>query len=92
VVKPCSRPWSRVTVIQSERLLVQRLALVSRAWELSPRQGEVLEALMRGKSNRQIAGEKRCAPRTVEVHVSELLRRSRAHSRLELVSKVWLGE
>ena len=71
--------------------LRQRVDGVSERFGLTPRQVEVLELLGAGKNNREIATALACAARTVELHVSELLRRTQTDSRLALVARVWSG-
>lgn len=44
-------------------------------YALTPRETQVLEHLARGESNKEIANALRCAERTVEVHVSSVLRK-----------------
>jgi DNA-binding CsgD family transcriptional regulator len=72
--------------------LQDRYQSVQREWSLTPRQAEVLGLIIQGLSNKEIAVELECAERTVEVHVSELLRRSSCDSRSRLVSKYWSGQ
>jgi DNA-binding CsgD family transcriptional regulator len=60
-------------------------------WDLTPRQTDVVLWLVRGLSNKEIAAELRCAERTVEVHVTTLLRKARARSRSHLVTRFWRG-
>ncbi|HWG57637.1 MAG TPA: LuxR C-terminal-related transcriptional regulator [Candidatus Acidoferrales bacterium] len=54
---------------------------------LSHRQGEVLRALMRNHSNKEIAGELHLSVRTVKFHVSALLEKFNVHSRVSLIRK-----
>ena len=59
-------------------------------WALSPRQGEVLELLVTGASNRTIADSLHCAESTVEMHVTTLLKKSSTSQRAELVARFWM--
>jgi DNA-binding NarL/FixJ family response regulator len=58
-------------------------------WRLTPRQAEVLRLVVRGDSNKDIARVLGCAESTVELHVTQLLRRSEAGSRTQLVAQFW---
>lgn len=67
-------------------------ALAARAasrWSLTPRQGDVLALVAEGFTNVRIALELGCSPRTVEIHISKILRRADCDSRAALVAKVW---
>ena len=55
---------------------------------LTPRESEVLRALLGGASNLSIAGHFECSERTVEVHVSRILRKTECANRAELVGRV----
>lgn len=59
--------------------------------ELTARQREVLELLAKGASNRDIAQRLGCTERTVEVHVSEILRKAGCRNRAQLVASYWAG-
>jgi DNA-binding NarL/FixJ family response regulator len=52
---------------------------------LTKREREVLDHLGRGLSNKEIATALGCAPKTVECHVTSLLRKYNVDSRLRLV-------
>jgi PAS domain S-box-containing protein len=54
--------------------------------ELTPRQGQVLELLERGRSTAQIAEELHLSAETVRNHIRRVLRATGAHSRLEAVA------
>jgi PAS domain S-box-containing protein len=56
------------------------------ALELTPRQGQVLELLERGRSTTQIAKELHLSTETVRNHIRRVLRATGAHSRLEAVA------
>lgn len=66
-------------------------ACVSRAaarWELTPREGEVLGWLARGKTNRTIAALLGIAERTVETHVTAVLAKACVESRSALTARL----
>ena len=52
---------------------------------LTPRQSEVLEYLSRGLPNKEIARQMHLSTATVKIHVSGLLLRLKAKSRLDAV-------
>jgi len=66
-----------------------RLAAVSRRWGLTPRQSAVLALVAQGESNRTVAGRLGCSEKTVELHVSALLAKTRCASRSQLVASFW---
>jgi DNA-binding NarL/FixJ family response regulator len=66
-----------------------RLEAARRAWRLSPRQLRVLELLLTGASNKEIANALQCAEVTVENHLTSVYRRSGARSRTDLVCRVF---
>lgn len=67
----------------------RRLQRAISIWDLTERQQQVLRLLVRGKSNKEIASELQCAERTVEIHVTHLLRKSDAASRAMITAKFW---
>jgi DNA-binding NarL/FixJ family response regulator len=52
---------------------------------LTPRERDVLSGLRTGQCNKDIAKDLECSVKTVEFHISNLLRKCRVSSRLELV-------
>jgi FixJ family two-component response regulator len=56
--------------------------------ELTPRELEVLEQVVRGKMNKQIAGDLDISERTVKLHRTNLTRKLRAQSAVELTRLV----
>ena len=58
---------------------------------LTPRERQVLELLAHGQANKEIAEALSCTVRTVEFHISNLLRKVGASSRLELVTQPRYG-
>lgn len=51
----------------------------------------MLHALVEGQSNKEIAATRECTERTVEAHLTALIDKAGASSRLEVVSRFWLG-
>ena len=58
-------------------------------WGLTAREAEILAELAAGRSNRDIAEKLAIAPRTVEVHISSILRKAHADSRSQLIVDLW---
>ncbi len=72
-----------------ERDAQARLGSVARRWGLTPRQSAVLELVAQGDSNRAVASRLGCSEKTVELHVSALLAKTRCSSRAQLVASFW---
>ncbi|BDG04371.1 helix-turn-helix transcriptional regulator [Anaeromyxobacter oryzae] len=66
-----------------------RLPGVARRWSLTPRQSAVLLLVAEGASNRAVAERLECSEKTVELHVSALLAKTRSTSRSQLVASFW---
>ncbi|NOU30989.1 MAG: LuxR family transcriptional regulator [Polyangiaceae bacterium] len=58
-------------------------------WRLTKRQAQVLAVVVHGKSNKEVADELHCAENTVELHITQLLRRAGVKSRAELIAHYW---
>ena len=71
------------------RAFAARLERVAADWSLTARQVEVVALVARGYSNKEIAASLGCALHTVELHVTEILRRAGLSSRAALVAQVW---
>jgi DNA-binding CsgD family transcriptional regulator len=56
-------------------------------WDLSPRELEVLDLMLQGKSNPQIAASLFVSLATVKTHVNHILQKANARNRLELFAK-----
>jgi DNA-binding CsgD family transcriptional regulator len=63
----------------------------SARWDLTVREAQVLAMVVRGFSNKQMATTLKCAVKTVEMHVTKVIRKSGAASRADLVTRVWRG-
>ena len=59
---------------------------------LTPREREVLDLLVSGLNNKEIARQLGASPRTIEVHRARVLEKLKAHSLPELVRLVLLAE
>ncbi len=66
-----------------------RLDGASRSWKLTSRELEVLDLLVEGLSNKEIAARLGCAVGTAEIHVASVLRKSGADSRARLIARFW---
>ena len=77
---PARPPWT----VQPQPDALSATA-ASRLKSLSPREREVLEALLLGLSNKSIGYELGISPRTVEIHRARVMEKTGAHSLSELV-------
>ena len=68
-----------------QQVVDAKLLVVARQRHLSPRERDVLRALLHGDSSQDIAAALGISPRTVKFHQANLLRKLGADSRLELV-------
>ena len=78
-------------VKESEAALTfaERLEKLALAWKLTPRHVEVTSHVVRGLSNKDIAARLACAVHTVELHVTEVLKRSGLESRSAVAAAFW---
>jgi DNA-binding NarL/FixJ family response regulator len=60
-------------------------------WSLTPRQGEVLQRLVKGEPNATIAAQLAISDRATELHVSAILDRAKVSNRAQLIAAVLLG-
>ncbi len=72
-------------------VLDARVANARERWRLTPRQTMVVRLLAVGDGNKDIATKLRLSVGSVERHVTEILRKARVESRLELVARLWMG-
>ena len=68
-----------------------RAALLAARWGLTRRQREVLAWVARGCSNKAVGLRLGCAESTVELHVTNILRKSGYGSRAQIVAGFWTG-
>ena len=67
----------------------QRNEVLSRLRLLTPREGQVLDLVVKGYSNKQIASKLGVVPKTVEVHRASVMRKMQADTLADLV-RMWL--
>lgn len=68
--------------------LASMIAAAARRYALTPREAQVLGQLARGASNKEIANALGCAERTVEVHVSSVLRKLDVDTRAACMARL----
>jgi two-component system response regulator FixJ len=78
-IRECLTGTAHSTATSPDRKIGQRLE------RLTPREREVLEQLVMGRSNKAIAGELAISPRTVEIHRARVMEKMRAESLSQLV-------
>lgn len=66
-----------------------RLEHAVTAWQLTPRQADVLALVAEGKTNKEIAQALACADNTIELHVTNVLRKAGVTSRNQLIARFW---
>jgi DNA-binding CsgD family transcriptional regulator len=67
----------------------RRLDVAQQLWRITARHRDVLPLLARGAANKEIAERLECQVGTIELHVSELLRRSGTDGRVPLIAAFW---
>ncbi|MEW5740038.1 MAG: LuxR C-terminal-related transcriptional regulator [Myxococcota bacterium] len=66
-----------------------KLSEAEAKWGLTPRQVQVVSGLARGLSNKELGQELGCSVKTVETHITDVLRRAALPTRLALVATFW---
>jgi DNA-binding CsgD family transcriptional regulator len=72
-----------------QRDAVARAPALANRWRLTPRQTAVLALVAEGSTNRAVAHRLGCSEKTVELHVSALLAKTRCATRSQLVAAFW---
>ncbi|MBX3270549.1 MAG: response regulator [Sandaracinaceae bacterium] len=81
---------ARAVALRSRRDGVAgRVAIARERWQLTERQAQTLDRLLRGDSNKQIANALGCAVRTAELHVTAILAKSGHPTRTALLAALW---
>lgn len=65
------------------------ITLAQFRWALTRREAEVVKLVVRGLPNKDIAAELGCAAKTVEMHVTGVMKKSLAKTRTELIHLLW---
>jgi DNA-binding NarL/FixJ family response regulator len=79
-----------VLVVEQKRQDPSGLAQVAaQRWGLTRREREVLEQISLGRANKSISSALGCSDKTVELHVTRLLRKTEVESRAALIAKLW---
>jgi FixJ family two-component response regulator len=74
-----------------QRERVERAAIQARLAHLTPREREVMERIVQGKSNKVVAMELGLSERTVEIHRAKVMTKAGVRSLPELVSMLAKG-
>lgn len=61
----------------------------ARRWGLTRREQEILVQIAAGRANKAISSELGCSEKTVELHVTNLLRKAEVDSRAALIARLW---
>jgi len=67
----------------------RRVAAAANRWQLTRAESRVFRRLAGGISNKAISCDLDCSVRTVELHVSAILKKAQARSRAALIVKLW---
>lgn len=73
-------------------IIRKRSPYVRMAWRLTEREALVLEGLVLGKTNGNLAKELDCSERGIEKHVTSVLIKTSTSCRTELVTMFWLQQ
>jgi len=86
VLVPAEESVSQRLIVRAKELLNEGRSLASPT-PLSPRQKEILQSVVRQQANKEIASRLNITVRTVKFHISSLLNKFDAQSRVELAQK-----
>lgn len=83
-------PPHYLVVCTAGRRAPENLTAMAKArWSLTVRQSQVLELVAAGHSNKTIAAMLRCAPTTIEIHVTAILEKVGVENRAALTAEYW---
>jgi DNA-binding CsgD family transcriptional regulator len=86
---PGARPLSFVWRPSAPRAASELVEQARRRWQLTPRQAAVTKLLALGLTNKAIGVELDCAEKTVELHVTAILKKAQVESRSALLAKIF---
>jgi len=75
---------------QAEKTMLEYFARLGKkydGWELTRREGEVLDGIRRQQSDKEIAANLNISPSTVHVHMASLFKKLKVHTRAEAMMK-----
>jgi FixJ family two-component response regulator len=78
--------------LRNRRERSERAGILGRLALLTPREREVLDRVVQGRANKQIAGDLGISTKTVEAHRAHVMEKMRAESLVELVHLVQSAE
>jgi len=61
--------------------------MLDRKIRLTPREAEVLELVLEGKSNKEVASELFCSKRTVDFHLARIYEKLHVNNRIQAVRR-----
>ena len=73
---------------RQRRHRTRRLAVGARVKRLTPRERQVMDLVVRGLANKQIASELGCSGKTIELHRAHMMKKMEAQSVADLVRQV----
>ncbi len=82
----------RVAVVMERAQPHEVAPIILRAYELSPREEGVVQLLLHGKSNEEIAADLALSVYTVKDHMKSIFRKVGAASRSEVTAKIFVGQ
>ena len=83
------RPPVEPGAVPATENAAERLRSIAEAHRLTPRQTEVLEGIVAGLANKEIAARHGCGESTIELHATNLFRKLRVQSRTQLIARFW---
>ena len=78
-----------VVLASDERVGCSPLRAAIERWRLTDREAEVVEFIAEGEANKAIAALLDVSTRTIEVHVTSVLRKATVDSRARLIASFW---
>jgi DNA-binding CsgD family transcriptional regulator len=89
LVSETRRPPVAPDPLPASPSVAERLRYIAEKQRLTARQAEVLNGIVAGLANKEIAARHGCGESTVELHVTNLFRKLRVKSRTQLIARFW---